>query len=193
MDLKKKFRKEERREDSYYFYIFFFSVFGRWVVVDASGAHEEPAFGSAGFDLLEDDAMEVDVITLGPGDTFGREALPPPLSLGTACLRRHSCISGATTEVIVVDHNEFLRARDQGRKEMTFEQKVQCLRHAALLRDCGDAEYTVVASPPMSKVCANSVLKNYQCVFSNDAGHTMTNSTSIDLPRHWFGAGAQVR
>ena len=60
-------------------------------------------------------------------------------------------------------------------------------------RDCGDAEYTVVASPPMSKVCANSVLKNYQSVFSNDAGHTMTNSTSIDLPRHWFGAGAQVR
>ena len=106
----------------------------RWVLVNAQGVQEELAFGSAGFDLLEDDAIEVDVITLGPGDTFGREALPPPLSSSVARPRRHSCITGATAEVIVVDHNDFQRARDQGCREMTFEQKVQCLRRAAMLK-----------------------------------------------------------
>ena len=78
--------------------------------------------------------MEVDVITLGPGDTFVREALPPPLSSSVERPRRHSCITGAAAEVIVVDHNDFQRARDQGCREMTFEQKVQCLRRAAMLK-----------------------------------------------------------
>ena len=56
-------------------------------------------------------------------------------------------------------------------------------------RDLMDAEYALLARPPASQKAPS---KHYQNILSYENGHTMTNSTSIDLPKHWFGSGTHI-
>ena len=60
-------------------------------------------------------------------------------------------------------------------------------------RDRADADYSVIPLSESLEVPANTVLQHYQTVLSFDVGHTMTNSTSINLPRHWFSSTAHMR
>ena len=58
-------------------------------------------------------------------------------------------------------------------------------------RDLEDANYT--HSLPISPDGPlNMVLARYQKALPRVAGHTLTNSTSIDLPKHWFGPNTRT-
>lgn len=61
-------------------------------------------------------------------------------------------------------------------------------------RDRTDADYILLSRPETHKeIPTNIALKQYQTVVSGNGGHTMTNSTSIVLPKHWFGSGTHSR
>ena len=58
-------------------------------------------------------------------------------------------------------------------------------------RNLEDANYT--HSLPISPDGPlNMVLARYQKALPRVAGHTLTNSTSIDLPKHWFGPNTRT-
>ena len=59
-------------------------------------------------------------------------------------------------------------------------------------RDLDDASYTLPVSIT-PEVPSNMAQLRYQSVLPRVSGHTLTNSTSISLPKHWFGPGTWLR
>lgn len=55
-------------------------------------------------------------------------------------------------------------------------------------RDCDDANYTLLprALYQQTELTESTVLARYHSALPFVSGHTMTNSTSINLPKHWF-------